>query len=247
MGRDTIQLENAVSTISQEYLLEFTFEYGIPESLHPEFPSLEDPIVEFPKVKVGVYTKFFEFANFHSYSVVAVATLNTRRTPIQKQPEALLCLVGLSRNYFLRDDVYLTFLYDDDWDMDLFNLISAPNPTKVKTGTRPHAAHEVPLLTTTAIRVIDMGDTNVASGSSGTHVALEKSPLDFADEDPPQVITERGDKATAEVIPESSLGKEVGAMGLVVNKRGRKRGNEGAEANASPKVLRKDHVASRPL
>nr|GEV90394.1 hypothetical protein [Tanacetum cinerariifolium] len=36
MGRDTIQLENAVSTISQEYLLEFTSEYGIPESLHPE-------------------------------------------------------------------------------------------------------------------------------------------------------------------------------------------------------------------
>nr|GEX09043.1 hypothetical protein [Tanacetum cinerariifolium] len=62
MGRDTIQLENAVSTISQEYLLEFTSEYGIPESLHPELPGPEDHIVEFRKV--GVYTKFFEFANF---------------------------------------------------------------------------------------------------------------------------------------------------------------------------------------
>ncbi|GJR51278.1 hypothetical protein Tco_1401799 [Tanacetum coccineum] len=49
MGRDTIQLENAVSTISQEYLLEFTSEYGIPEGLHPELPGLEDTIVDFPE------------------------------------------------------------------------------------------------------------------------------------------------------------------------------------------------------
>ncbi|GJX77147.1 zinc finger, CCHC-type containing protein [Tanacetum coccineum] len=64
MGRDTIQLEDAVSTISKEYLLQFTSEYGMPESLHPELPGLEDTIVGFPEGKVGVYTKFFEFANF---------------------------------------------------------------------------------------------------------------------------------------------------------------------------------------
>ncbi|GJV76036.1 putative reverse transcriptase domain-containing protein [Tanacetum coccineum] len=39
MGRDTIQLEDAVSTISKEYLLEFTSEYGIPESLHLDWPQ----------------------------------------------------------------------------------------------------------------------------------------------------------------------------------------------------------------
>ncbi|GJW14238.1 hypothetical protein Tco_0018371 [Tanacetum coccineum] len=64
MGRDTIQLETAVSTISQEYLLEFTSEYGIAEDLHPELPGPGDRIVDFPEGKVGVYTKFFEFANF---------------------------------------------------------------------------------------------------------------------------------------------------------------------------------------
>ncbi|GJU82998.1 hypothetical protein Tco_1285363 [Tanacetum coccineum] len=380
MGRDTIQLEDAVSTISQEYLLEFTSEYGIPESLHPELPGLEEPIVEFPEGKVGVYTKFFEFANFRipisqflldilghyqihlsqlsvigaakvshfeikcrvlniiptlnlfrvfyvpsynsgwmsfskrpgkntpqcytkpldslknwnnrffwvderifptvvewrtnapkdgmpsadSYSAADVTALNTHRTPIQKQPEALLCLVGLSRSYFLGDDVYPTFLYDDDRDMDLFNLISAPNPTKVKTGTRPRAAHEVPLLTATASRVIDMEDTTVASGSSGTPSALEKSPLDFANENPPPLITERDgmedqvqdglsreilpveNPTTTKVVLEPDLEKEVAAMGPLVNKRRRKRGNDEADANAPPKVLRKDHVAFRP-
>ncbi|GJZ78820.1 hypothetical protein Tco_0643657 [Tanacetum coccineum] len=231
MGRDTVQLETAVSTISQEYLLEFTSEYSISEGLHPELPGRGGRIVDFPEGKVGVYTKFFKFANFRipisqflfdilghyqihlsqlsvigaakifwvdekvfltvmdwrisapkdgmpvegTYSVEDVELLNTRRTPIQRQPEFLLCLIGLSRRYFLGDDVYPTFLYDDGREMDLFNLFSTPNPATVKTSTRPRAAHEVPLLTTTTSRVIDMEDVVATSTSSGTPSAMEKS------------------------------------------------------------------------
>ncbi|GJR66811.1 hypothetical protein Tco_0012876 [Tanacetum coccineum] len=255
MGRDTIQLEDAVSTISQEYLLEFSSEYFIPENLHPELPGPEDHIVDFPEGKIGVYTKKFEFANFripisqflfdilgyyqihlsqlsvigaakvshfeincrqetrkkntsqcymkpldslknwnnrffwvdekvfptimawrtaatkddkphaNTYSVVDVATLDTHRTPFQKQLEELLCLVGLSRNFFLHDDEYPTFLNDND---------QAPNPTKVKTGTRQRAAHEVPLMTATASRVIKMVDVAELSTSSGTPSTVER-------------------------------------------------------------------------
>nr|GFA98353.1 hypothetical protein [Tanacetum cinerariifolium] len=122
--------------------------------------------------------------------------------------------------------------------MDLFNLISALNPTRVKTGTRPRAAYEVPLLTATISRVIDMEDTTVAIGSSGTPPALEKSPLDFANEDPPQIITERDetkdqvqDGFSYEIPPvENKTTTEV-ILEL---------------ANAPPKVLRKDHDAIRP-
>nr|GEW19111.1 hypothetical protein [Tanacetum cinerariifolium] len=74
--------------------------------------------------------------------------------------------------------------------MDLFSLISAPNPAKVKTRTHPRTAHEVPLLTATANRVIDMEDMIGASGSSRTPSTIEKSPLDFSNEDPPLLITE---------------------------------------------------------
>ncbi|GKA97963.1 hypothetical protein Tco_0825857 [Tanacetum coccineum] len=201
-----------------------------------------------------------------SYSSVDVTTLNTRRTPIQKQPEVLLCLVGLSRNYFRGDEVYPTFLYDNDREMDLFNLISAPNPLKVKTGIRPRVAHEVLLLTVTASRVIEMEETSVASESSGTPSALEKSSLDFIDKDPPQTIAKRvgaegqvqdelsqeipsvGHATTTEIVPETCLEEEVATMGPLVNKRRkqmrRKRVNDEAEANAPPKVLRKDHVSN---
>nr|GEW07923.1 transposase (putative), gypsy type [Tanacetum cinerariifolium] len=236
MGRDTIQLETAVSTISHEYLLEFTSEYGISEDVHPEFPGPEDRIVDFPEGKVGMHGQNEPFQNqlsrpkhnsqsksilcvlravillrvdervfstavdwhtyapkdempaANTYSRSEVAVLNTRRTPIQKQPEILLCLVGLSRRYFLGDDVYLTFLHDDDRDMDLFNLISAPNPSKVKTGLYSRAAHEVPLLMATASRVIDMEDPGAATKSSETPSAIEKFLLDFDNKNPVSIV-----------------------------------------------------------
>ncbi|GJQ98339.1 gypsy type transposase [Tanacetum coccineum] len=331
LGRDAIQLETAVSTISQEYLLEFTSEYGISEDLHPELPTLGDRIVDFPKDKIGVFTKFFEFVNFRipksqflfdilgyyqihlsqlsvigaskpldslknwnnrffwvdekvfstvvdwresapkdenpaegSYFVEDVARLDTRRTPIQKQPEALLCLVGLSRRYYLGDDVYPTFLYDDGREMDLFNLISAPNPAKVKTGTRPRAAHEVPLLTVTANRVIDMGEPAATTESSGTPSTIKRSPLYFDNENPSQQINE-GDGTEDQVletgaseVPPTGHASTTGvALNIVieeedaadvplVSKRRRKRVNDGADANSPPKVLRKDFDVSRP-
>ncbi|GJW19393.1 acidic leucine-rich nuclear phosphoprotein 32 family member A, partial [Tanacetum coccineum] len=104
--------------------------------------------------------------------------------------------------------------------MDLFNLISAPNPAIVKTGTRQRAAHKVPLLTVTASWVIDMEDVVVTSTSSNT--------------------------TTTEVAPKVNLEREVTAMGPLVNKRRRKRDQSEMEANAPPKVLRTDHASVRP-
>ncbi|GJS31392.1 hypothetical protein Tco_0492012 [Tanacetum coccineum] len=111
--------------------------------------------------------------------------------------------------------------------MDLFNLIRAPNPTKVKIGTRPRAAHEVPLLTVTESRVIEMEEPAAATESSRTPSTIERSSLDFAKENPSQQIT--GDDRTEDqvqgivasevtlpenvttmrVAPETDLGKDL--------------------------------------
>nr|GEV17662.1 hypothetical protein [Tanacetum cinerariifolium] len=215
MGRDTIQFETAVSTISQEYLLEFTSEYGISEDLHPEFLGPEERIVDFLEGKVGVYTKFFEFANF--------------RLPISQ------------------------FLFDI-LDMDLLNLIHAPNPTKVKIGTRPRAAHEVLLLTVTSSRVIEMEDPAAATESSGTPSTIKMSSLDFANENPSQQST-RGDGTkdqgqetmapevppsenvmTMGVVPERGLVEEIFAMGPRVIKKHRKGSTVGGKSLASMRL-----------
>ncbi|GJW61077.1 hypothetical protein Tco_0110412 [Tanacetum coccineum] len=227
MGRDTIQLETAVSTISQEYLLEFTSEYGISEDLHPELPAPGDRIVDFLEDKIDekVFLTVVDWRESApkdekpaegSYFVEDVARLDTCCTPIQKQPEALLCLVGLSRRYYLGDDVYPTFLYDDGREMDLFNLISASNPAKVKTGTHPRAAHEGD---GTEDQVLETGASEVPRPGYVSTTGLA-----------PNIVVEEEDAAD---VP-------------VVSKRRHKRVNDGADANAPPKVLRKDFDVSRP-
>ncbi|GKB67578.1 hypothetical protein Tco_0928990 [Tanacetum coccineum] len=251
---------------AKEYLLEFTSEYRISEYLHPELPVPGDRIVDFPEDKIGARPSAPKDKKpvEGSYSVEDVARLDTRRTPIQIQPEALLCLVGLSQRYYLRDDVYPTFLYDDGWEMDLFNLISALNLAKVKTDTRLRAAHEVPLLTVTANRVIDMGELAAATESFGTPSTIERSPLDFNNENLSQRIN-KGDETedqvletgASEVPPTGHVSTTGVAPNIVieeedvvdvplVSKRRRKKVNDGADANAPLKRLRERTVAGDP-
>ncbi|GKA99384.1 hypothetical protein Tco_0827321 [Tanacetum coccineum] len=167
----TIQLEEAVSTISGEYLLEFTSEYGIPEDLHPELPCLKETIVDFMEGKVGVYTKFFEFANY--------------RIPLS---QFLFDILG---DGFVQFDQCPESYESEDRD---------------PTSCRPRGA------------VI-----NCHCQSGYRHGG--------------------GNPPTTEAA--SDLEPEAATMGSLVRKRRRERGSDGANVNASPKVLRKDHASIR--
>ncbi|GJV53181.1 hypothetical protein Tco_1448922 [Tanacetum coccineum] len=188
MGRDTIQLETAVSTISSEYLLEFTSEYGIAEELHPELLSPGDRIMDFPEdervfltvVDWRVSAPKDEMPVAGSYSPEDVVVLNTRRTPIQKQPEALLCLVGLSRRYFLGDDVYPTFLNDDD----------RGTPSTVKKSPLDFSNEDLPRQITESDGIENQGQETIA----------------------PEVHPQEN-VLTVRVTPKIGLEKEVAAMG----------------------------------
>ncbi|GJR30986.1 hypothetical protein Tco_1107218 [Tanacetum coccineum] len=165
-----------------------------------------------------------------TYSVEDVAILNARRTPIQKQPETLLCLVRLSWRYFLGDDVVCLIA-----EMDLFNLISALNPAVIKTGTRPRTAHEVPLLMVIVSRQIDMDEPATTSASSGAPSTIERSPLEFSNKNPLEQINEgdgaedQGSEIMASIVPHAGPSSTMGAT-----------------LNAPQNVLRKDFDASHP-
>ncbi|GKC50510.1 hypothetical protein Tco_1073255 [Tanacetum coccineum] len=214
MGRDNIQLEDDVSTISKLYLLEFSSEYFILENLHPELPGPGYHIVDFPEGKIGVYTNFFEFANFH--------------IPIS---QFLFDILGYYKIYLSQLSVI---------ELDLFNLIKALHPTKVMTRTRQRTAHEVPLLIATASCVIKIVDVTELSISLGTPSTVERSPLDFSNEDAPPPLTQGATKATVE----PNLEKEVISMGLTIKKRRRQRDAGDKGSKALTKVLRKDHDAA---
>nr|GFB31891.1 hypothetical protein [Tanacetum cinerariifolium] len=225
MVRDSVQLETAVNTISAEYLLDFTSEYGIPETLHPELPGPGDRKFIFQRARSvctldeRVFPTVVDWRTNASkdgmpangtYSVEDVRALDTHRTPIQKQPKMLLCMV--------------------------------------KTGSRPRAPHEVPLLTLTATRVIEMDELAVATDSSGVPSTIERSPLDFAHE---AVASGKGFAAPEMPSPEdvpttTAPGADQAVKTVAVEpfaaRESRKRGHDGTDASAPPKSLRRDHA-----
>ncbi|GJV51559.1 hypothetical protein Tco_1447300 [Tanacetum coccineum] len=173
----------------QEYLLEFTSEYGISEDLHLELPAPRDRIVDFPEDKIG-----------RVFPIV----VDWRESALKDEKPA-------EGSYFIEDVVRL-----DTRQMDLFNLISAPNPAKIKTGTRPRAAHE---------------------GDRTEDQVLETGP--------PEVPPTRHASTTG-VAPNIVIEEEDVVDVPLVSKRRRKRVDDRANANAPPKVLRKDFDVSRP-
>ena len=58
-----LQLGDITSRLTQADLIGFCSDFYIPEALHPELPDPNASIADFPVGKVGVYTRFFEFAN----------------------------------------------------------------------------------------------------------------------------------------------------------------------------------------
>nr|GEW62123.1 hypothetical protein [Tanacetum cinerariifolium]GEY65441.1 hypothetical protein [Tanacetum cinerariifolium] len=135
--------------------------------------------------------------------------------------------------------------------MDLFILIRALNPTKIKVGSRPRAPHEVPLLTLTANRVIKMDDPATASESSGVPPTIERSPLDFSLEagasdqgTAASEVSPSGEVPAAAAPKPSQVG--VAAADPPAATESRKRGCDGTDANAPPKSLRRDHVDPWP-
>nr|GEX75739.1 hypothetical protein [Tanacetum cinerariifolium] len=176
-----------------------------------------------------------------TYSIEAVRALDTHRTPIQKQPEMLLCLVGISRRYYLGDEVYGSIQFN-----------SCPKSYEGEDWKPPTRPHEVPLLTLTATRVIEMDDLAAATDSSGVPSTIEKSPLDFADE---AGVSDQGTVAPemppskdvpATDAPGASQAEEVVALDPPADTESRKRGRDGTDGNAPPKSLRRDHADPRP-
>nr|GEY31897.1 hypothetical protein [Tanacetum cinerariifolium] len=187
------------------------------EALHPELPGPEERIVDFPRAKQEAREKYPSML----YQAI--------RFP--KKLEQPLFLGGREG---IPDYCGLAHKCSEGWDAsqeylffggcDDIEHTSHPNPKitrsttllsrvepqilpgrrGVKTGTRPRAAHEVPLLTVTASRVIEMKDPAAATDSSGVPSTIERSPLDFANKNPSQQSTgpkDQGQEAVASEVP----------------------------------------------
>nr|GEY15752.1 hypothetical protein [Tanacetum cinerariifolium]GEY17011.1 hypothetical protein [Tanacetum cinerariifolium] len=198
--------------------------------LHPELPGPGDRIVDFLKGKQKAeeeYSPMLHQATGFSQELEQSLLLGRRESVFDRRGLADECPQR-------RDASCGHVLY-----VDLFSLIRAPNPTKAKVGSRPRAPHEVPLLTLTASRVIEMDDPATAIDLSGVPPTIEGSPLDFsleagaldhrtaASEVPPS-----GDVPAAAAPEPSQVG--VAAADPPAATENRKRGRDGTDANDPP-------------
>nr|GEX76633.1 hypothetical protein [Tanacetum cinerariifolium] len=258
MVRDSVQLETALNTISHEYLLEFTSEYGISEMLHPELPGPGNRIVDFPEGK--------------TLSRIGITAFLGGRVCISH------CR-GLANKCFQRWDAGEWYLLRGGCEGAGYASYPHPKTTgdvtmpgryksqilsrgrgfdtcaksdKGEDWEPPSAPHELPLLTLTAPHVFEMDEPAAATDSSAVPSTIERSPLDFAHE------AEASGRET--VVPEMSPPEDVPittapgtdqavetvAVEPPAVRESRKRGHEGIDANAPSKSLRRDHADLRP-
>nr|GEW40612.1 transposase (putative), gypsy type [Tanacetum cinerariifolium] len=278
MGRDTVQLETAVSTISQEYLLEFTSEYGISKALHPELPGPEDWIVDFPEGKVGIYTKFFEFANFRlplsqflfdilGYYQIHLSQLSVigaaKQKAWEKYPAVLHQALRLSKKLEQplllggREGIpnYRGLAHECSkrWDAGReYVFLRGRESTGHTPYPNPKTTRRITLLSGVKPQILpgrrEMEDSVTATDSSRVPSTIERSPLDFASENPSQQSTGTEDQETAtpEVppledvptmrsAPEAGLAERVAVTEPSAAKERRKRCHDGVDTNAPPK------------
>nr|GEW45936.1 transposase (putative), gypsy type [Tanacetum cinerariifolium] len=188
------------------------------------FPTIVDWRTSVPKD---------EMPSKNTYSSEAVMILNTHRTPIQKQPEAILCLVGLSRKYFLRDEVYPTFLHDNDRDQGEEAVApEVPPPENVTTtGVAPEAGQAEGIAAT------------------GPHVIKERRKRGNDEGDtnaPPKVL--RIDHADSRPTQSTHGGKSLATMGLGMGSTHPVSASGGAPVDVSdPDPLSFADPQSRPI
>ncbi|GJW19738.1 hypothetical protein Tco_0027174 [Tanacetum coccineum] len=57
--------------LTQEHLDAICAKYFVPEEVHPQLPSSDATMHERPTGKVGMYTRFFDYANYR-FVIVAI-------------------------------------------------------------------------------------------------------------------------------------------------------------------------------
>ncbi|GJX94955.1 hypothetical protein Tco_0349541 [Tanacetum coccineum] len=182
-------ITNIKCVLSQRAFGLFCEKFHIPEEVHPVLPDRDSTMHERHAGKIGLYTRFFDFANFRlplstflvdilrdpalkatDFSAQDYDILFDHPSPFRKFHEEFLCLFGLSRHYTLDEETYPSFVDRDGEDMDIFTFIRTPDPTKVKVVERERHEGEPRLLEVTVGRTVplllvapDRGESELAA------------------------------------------------------------------------------------
>ncbi|GKA14904.1 hypothetical protein Tco_0694550 [Tanacetum coccineum] len=96
-------MANKHSIMTREMVESFCDSYYIPDEVHPTTPGRDSTITQFPKGKVGVYTRGVlekdPAPHLTAHQEQAVQVFSSNKAPFRRYPECFLALVGLSPYY----------------------------------------------------------------------------------------------------------------------------------------------------
>ncbi|GKC23027.1 hypothetical protein Tco_1025177 [Tanacetum coccineum] len=159
----------------------------IPDEVHPQLPTPNQTIHEMPTSKIGVYTRFFEYANFrlpistflvnmvrhyriHISQLSVIAAIKVSHFEILCRVYGFQPMVGLFRYFYInsKNKGWMSF------KMDLLAFIRTVDPTKVRIGERQRTKDEPKLLDTTIGRVVPLLLVAHAYALSELEVSVDK-------------------------------------------------------------------------
>ncbi|GKC53410.1 hypothetical protein Tco_1076155 [Tanacetum coccineum] len=179
-------IDDMKSILTQSDLDALCEKFHIPRTIYPKLPGRNQRIRNSLTSKIGVYTRFFNLANYwipfsqfpvdileyfqinlSQLSVIAAAKVSHFEILCRVHgfvltfPEPFLCFVGINRYYELDEIVYPVFLTDDDEGGDGFVCFyQSCRSTKVRIGEKQIKEGQTLLLDSTRGRVVPLAGVN---------------------------------------------------------------------------------------
>nr|GEV86369.1 transposase (putative), gypsy type [Tanacetum cinerariifolium] len=223
------------SKLTQKVLDALCTKYHIPACVHPTLPGPNQSILQSPDGQIGVYTQFFDFANYRiPLSQFFVDILGHFHIHLSQ-----LSVFGAAKvsHFEILCRVHCFQPTVNCFKMDLFSFIRHSDPTKMLVGERELADREVKLLTLTEGRVVpSVPPASAASGGSGD--SIDKL-FDEGDDAGQDHSIERVDDA-----PEKAIAKDVSEEVVEKTKklkRKRKAAGDASGFTLPPKKLREEY------
>ncbi|GKA16266.1 gypsy type transposase, partial [Tanacetum coccineum] len=84
----SVRITSLKCVLTQEHLDAICAKYFVPEEVHPQLPSSDATMHERPTGKVGMYTRFFDYANYRMDLNAFIRTADPRKVRIVERPRA---------------------------------------------------------------------------------------------------------------------------------------------------------------
>nr|GEW82400.1 hypothetical protein [Tanacetum cinerariifolium] len=239
------------------YWLGLVYEFVVYEScvVRLEFTMLYEFVVYESCVVRLEFTMLYEFVVYESmvyeYCMARLEFTMVYEFVVYESMMYKSCMARLKFTMVYESVVYESVVYQScvarlEFTMRwIYSIRFVPQSYEGEDWKPPTRPHEVPLLTLTATRVIEMDDPAAATDSSGVPSTIERSPLD-SDQRTAAPEMSQSEDVPATAAPEAGPTEKAASTDPPAAPESRKRGRGGTDVNAPPKSLGRDHADPRP-